>query len=431
MLSPMSFTTSGLRGTSRLGVFLVSFVALAQACLAQAITPEFKEKIIYQASQVIEKRAYVTGVDFSKWPEHLANNREQIDGAADEPEFARALNHALAEFGVSHISLITPKTAERRKTTEQIGIGVTLEPHDDGLRVSRVVEGSAAEEAGIRPDEVIIEINGQRPPTRALVGGDEGSEVTLKVRGEDRAERDLTLKRRKFSTRRVETLTKVGEDAGVMVIPTFATGYSRETVEKLFREASGFKTLVIDLRNNGGGETRNLNHFLGCLLPKDTAIGTNVSRAVADRFAKETGGDAKDAKTIAAWSDRKWRIRENPVDPFLGRVAVLINRGSASASEIAAAALRDHKNAVLVGAATTGKVLVSSYIKITDGWEMKVPLSDYVTSSGIRLEGTRTVPDAEAPSPKRGQPDEAVQIAIRHANEEAEKAAENEPVESK
>lgn len=423
--------------TGHSGRFLLCVLAVIAHALflpapaaAEPLAEQMREKLIYQTSRIIQQRAYVTGVDFSTWPAHLDAHREALNKAGDERAFVAEFNKALAAFGVSHITLVPPRAAERRRTNEQVGIGVSLVPHDDGLRITRVFADSPAAEAKLDTDEIITAINGNSPPDRAELAGDEGSKVALTVRDAGGATRAVELTRRKFSIRRPETLTPLADDAAVLVLPTFATGYSRENIETLFRNAAPLAFLVIDLRGNGGGETRNLSHFLGCLVPKDTAIGVSVSRALANRHAELTGEKTADAVTIAAASDRRWRIRETPVEMFKGEIGVLIDSGSGSAAEIAAAALRDFRSATLAGAPTAGKVLVSSYISISDGWEIKIPMSDYVTAKGVRLEGTPVEPSLRLPSSRRNSDDTAAATLLAELRRVVAARAENTPTQN-
>ena len=90
--------------------------------------------------------------------------------------------------------------------------------------------------------------------------------------------------------------------------------------------------------------------------------------------------------------------RENPLR-FKGKVALLVNRGSASASEIAAAALQESKRAVVIGRKTAGAVLTSQFVSVGDGYSMQIPVGDYKTAKGVRLEGTGVTPEVEVLSP--------------------------------
>ncbi|HTQ11379.1 MAG TPA: S41 family peptidase, partial [Fimbriimonadaceae bacterium] len=97
--------------------------------------------------------------------------------------------------------------------------------------------------------------------------------------------------------------------------------------------------------------------------------------------------------------------------PFTGQIAVLMNRGSASASEIACAALKDWRDAVLVGQKSMGAVLASVYGPLPDGFELQYPVQDYITIKGERLEGHPRVPDLDVASDP-GAPDDVPQKAL-------------------
>ncbi|MBL8759441.1 MAG: hypothetical protein JNK35_13540, partial [Phycisphaerae bacterium] len=142
-------------------------------------------------------------------------------------------------------------------------------------------------------------------------------------------------------------------------------------------------------------------------------IGTQVGKDMSARFAEETGGDPADAVAVAAWTKSKVRVRRNATTPYPGKVAVLINRASASASEIVAAALRELKDAPLVGSQSAGAVLVSTYMPAGDGFQMKVPISEWVTIKGRRLEGNPLIADVRVDSRRRSvADDESAKVAL-------------------
>jgi hypothetical protein len=176
---------------------------------------------------------------------------------------------------------------------------------------------------------------------------------------------------------------------------SFGETYDRKAIEKAFGDAARAETLILDLRGNGGGAVSNLQHFLSLLLPPKTEVGTMVSRRIAKAYADATKGDATNGLEIAKWTDRKFRTGELKLAPFKGKVAVLVSRGSASASEICTAALKEVLNAPIVGGKTAGAVLVSRIIPLPDDLEIKVPMADYYTAKYRRLEGNPLVPDAE------------------------------------
>ena len=136
-----------------------------------------------------------------------------------------------------------------------------------------------------------------------------------------------------------------------------------------------------------------MRHLLGQFLPANTLIGTFVSRGMAREFAAKYPDAVPDPIAIAKSTDKKFRTDARGKPTITARVAVLVNRGTGSASEITSAALREVLAAPLVGSRTAGAVLASSYAKLEGGFGLQYPLSDYVTGKGVRLEKQPMVPD--------------------------------------
>jgi carboxyl-terminal processing protease len=138
--------------------------------------------------------------------------------------------------------------------------------------------------------------------------------------------------------------------------------------------------------------------LLSLLLPVDTNVGVFVSRRTYQDYEKENPEAPKDVFSIAKWAPRKYKTSKQGVEPFKGKIAVLVNRGSASASEICAAALRECAGAPIIGSKSAGAVLASTYARLALDWELQYPVTDYVTIKGVRLEGNPLQPDQEVSS---------------------------------
>lgn len=377
-----------------------------------AIDAKGKQDVLDRLQEIVTKEAFVPGVDFSKWPDFLTKHKDDIDKADTDVAFARVLNNTLRDFGVSHIRFRTPKAAQMRQSGTTSGLGMQVKKTDAGLEVTNVLPQGPAGQVGVEVGDVIKEVEHKPASDPSTIQVDLGKTLEVKVLKKTGETKDLTLENKTFSNRRPETLTWIGDDAAVLKVWTFANGYDRKNIESLMEQATAkAKFLVIDLRSNGGGAVSNLNHFLSLLMPDSTAVGTFVSRRIADDYAKAHTDGVGDPIQIAAWAERKWKTNKRAIEPFSGRIAVLINRGSASASEICSAALKDCRDAVLVGSKSAGAVLASVYGRLPGGFELQYPVQDYVTIKGERLEGHPREPDLVIDRAPNGQ-DDAAQKAI-------------------
>jgi carboxyl-terminal processing protease len=379
--------------------------------------PEAKTEVLESISRRLMSNAFIPGVDFAQLKVFLEKEMAKIDESKTDQEFARALNLALSNFGASHIVVTTPQQAEMRRTNATVGIGISSQETEQGLVIVRVIPGAPADEAGMVPGDVIIEVEGE--PVQGIRGipGPENTQVTVKVRRADGEVKEMTMTRRKFSTKRPEELHWIDEDTARLVVHTFDLSYDRLNVEKLMAEANAkAKNLILDMRDNGGGAVIHLQHLLGLFMNPEQPIGTFISRPMVDDYVKKTGGSATDLAAIGRWSTDKIRpARNRNLTPFKGNVYVLVNQASGSAAEIAAAALQETVGAKVIGAKSAGAVLVSIIVPVGHGFQLQYPINDYVTLRGRRLEGNGVLPDVAAQDSLPRLPtarDESVEAAI-------------------
>ncbi len=364
---------------------------------SQTLTKEQREEILKGISEIVVDRAFAVGVDQSKWPEYVAKHREEIDKAETEVAFAREVNRALREFGLSHLRLRTPRAAQtRRDGPSAVGLGIRAEAESNaGLRVTAVLPNSPGAAAGLEPGDLIVKVDGSPASSMESLNGEENSKAKLDIKKKDGAEKSVEVTRARFSPVVPDGLSWQGPEAAVLRIRSFSRTYQREKIEEMLAEASKAKYLVLDLRSNGGGLASNLHHLLGLLLPPDTAYGTMIGRRTVQQYVEATKKEPNDPVAIAAWAPNKRRTQKGRVEPFQGKIAVLINRGSGSASEMVAAALKELAGAPLIGSRTAGAVLSSTFGRLPHGFEIQYPVSDYVTVRGLRLEGNPLQPDVE------------------------------------
>ncbi len=382
-----------------------------------SLSQEIKDAVLKDVNKVMTESAFVPGADFSKWSEFIKGEQAELDKATNSKEFVGAINAAMQKFGLSHIVLQSPEAAQSRVNKKIVGIGIQIQPEaGKGILIVNVFPGSPADEAGLRPGDMILEHNGKKAETQADLAGEEGQHANLSVSREGKMLK-FDVVRRPYSNVRPETLAWPAKDTAQLRVWSFDLSYDRANVEKLMKEAAGAKNLILDLRSNGGGAVVNMIHLLSLVAPADTPIGTFISRSAVDRYIKETGGKADELSKIAKWYDRPLKtMKPKELEPFKGNIVVLVNGASGSASEITAATLQEMRGASVIGSKSAGAVLVSVMRPISNGYLMQYPITDYVTPLGVRLEGRGVLPLLEVnPNPKFGEKDECLEKAVLHA----------------
>jgi carboxyl-terminal processing protease len=366
------------------------------------VTPEGKQAVLDAVSDILHSYAFVPNVDFNAWNAYIAKESDAIKKATTNAQFGAAVQDALTKFGLSHIYLLTPEAVSAQEHNEAVGIGITVAADPDGLLITRVYDKTPAAKAGLAAGDIILEAEGKKPTMIGAVRGPEGSTVNLKIRHPNGKVDNLKVLRVSYSIYDPPSSKRLDPHSVYVKIPTFHhVGYDPAAVEDLFAKLGNADNLVLDLRNNPGGEIVNLMHLMSLLLPPKTEIGAFIGPIDLTRYKGEHTGPVDLAKVAdEVPEERRLRVAAGRLPFFKGHIAVLINKSSGSASEMAAAALRDHVNATLVGSRTAAAVLVSVIRELPEGFKLQYPIRDYITSGHERLEGKGVEPDIAAKDPR-------------------------------
>lgn len=263
------------------------------------------------------------------------------------------------------------------------GIGIEITLSDGILTVVSPIEGTPAYDAGLQANDKILKIEGKSTKNMSLVEavkllrGPKGTEVTISIYREGwRQLKDVKLVRDVIPIRSVRSHA-LEDNYGYVRISNFQNKTILE-LRKALSELEGskeLKGLVLDLRNNPGG-----------LL--DQAV------KVADEFLD---------KGLIVYTDGRIQEQQmrfeahNNKHPHPYSIVVLVNEGSASASEIVAGALQDHKRALILGAQTFGKGSVQTIIPMEDGSAVRLTTARYYTPSGRSIQAKGIEPDLDVP----------------------------------
>ena len=258
------------------------------------------------------------------------------------------------------------------------GLGIEISVKDGQLMVVSPIEDTPAYNAGIKAGDKIMLIEGESTEGLDVMDavhklrGEPGTKVTISIqRGTIPDYKDYTIQRAviKIETARYNT---IGDDIGYIRINQFM-GDGAEIVEKGLKEfkKDKIKRLIIDLRDNPGGLLDQSVRISDFFLPKGDMVVYTEGRSKSKGI--------------------EFRSENDPI--YKGDIVVLINGGSASASEIVAGALQDHNRAVIVGTQSFGKGSVQTIIPLSDKSALRLTTATYMTPSGKKIHGVGIKPD--------------------------------------
>jgi carboxyl-terminal processing protease len=305
--------------------------------------------------------------------------QDNFDGDIDEAKLVEGANRGLVNaLGDQYTVYMNKKESTQfdDSLTGNIGggIGVELSLRGGLPTVVRVLRDNPAEKVGMAVNDVVTEVNGESMEDKTTteivtyIRGDAGTTVKVIVY-RDGQPKEFTLTREVVNNPSVYGSVENG--VGIMTISRFdeKTGSLARALATEFKTA-GVNSVVLDLRGNGGGYITAAQDVAGIWLDKQVVVTEKKGDKVTDEL--KTGSN-----------------------PILNGVptVVLINSSSASASEIVAGAMRDHKAATLMGEKSFGKGSVQKLVGLSDGTMLKVTVARWYTPSGLNISEKGITPD--------------------------------------
>jgi carboxyl-terminal processing protease len=415
----------------RLLSVLLALCALACLLAPGAGADEARVRVFDDVWELVRERYYDPDLGGVDWPALGERLRPLAASARDDAEFYAVLRRLLASLRDPHTRVFPPGEGADWRVQRFVSVGLSVRELGGELLVVSVAPDSDAEREGVRPGDAVLSVDGE--PAAALVArrvgeqpaatvasarllaasrlfdGPRDSAVNVVFRRDPGGRvRPVRLRRELFS--RVPEL-RVRRSGGVAVAQfnIFTEEIAAGFVRALRGEAKGARALVIDLRDNGGGETESMTDIASTLLPAGTPLG---------RFTGRDGRAVIEPRTrglLLAAADA--------LVTFGGPVVVLTGPRTASAAEVFAASLKESGRARVVGEATCGCVLgIRRRHRLADGGVLDISEMDYRTAGGARLEGAGVRPEEElAPTRqdlRRGR-DRALERAVELAKAEA------------
>ena len=315
--------------------------------------------------------------DWNKWRYRYQNKLKTKEDAYV------AIETMLTSLNDPYTRFLDPK--EFSEETQSIkgslkGIGTQIGLRDGELVIIAPLEDSPAERAGLLADDRILEINGESTKGISIdaaadkIRGEKGTTVTLLIQRKGVPNKIYSVVRDEIEVKSVSCkppfeTTKIPGDIQYIRLSSFISKNAAGEIESILNNSSGMKGFIIDLRSNPGGLLTNAIYISDMLLRGGVIVST------VDRDSYKTTTRA-----------RMQQVTDKPI-------VVLINKGSASASEILSGALKDNHRATIVGEQSFGKGLVQEINKLPDAAGMNITIQRYLTPSGSDIHKKGITPD--------------------------------------
>lgn len=364
------------KGVSKVTLAIVVIVMLVVGYVLGTRNDELAQYVPFLGSATSEE------LDLSSVQSTYNSLKDKFDGKLDKDKLVEGANKGLVEAaGDPYTTYFDAEEARAFSSDLEgtfSGIGAELGKREDKLTIITTLDDSPAKKSGLQANDVIARVNEEDATGWSVekavskIRGEKGTTVKLTVVRGDSDVKDFTVTRDQITDESVKTEIKDG--IGVMRISRFG---DTDTVALARKAAQDFKDrnvkgIVVDLRGNGGGYLQASVDIASLWLDGDVV----VSERQGDEVIEEL------------------RAGSNPILNGIPTV-VLIDGGSASASEILAGALKDNDAATLVGTKTYGKGSVQQIINLAGGAQLKVTIAKWFTPAGKNIDKEGISPDEE------------------------------------
>jgi len=342
------------------------------------------------------------GVD---WSAMRTKYRPEAVAATDDTALYLVLNRLCAELKESHLAAIAPRRVHEFRTEHRASVGFRMQWLEARRVVTGVVPGSPAAIAGVKTGWLVVARNGA-----ALTDKDDylpklGQPVSYEFLDAENQLHLLTLEPQLINFAQLESRELPG--GGRYLRFDEFNRHSLHWLSEQIKAKTAQPGVVIDLRNNPGGNLLVLDVALAEFFPRKIAAGRLIKR----------NGHGRENESFS-WSSAR----------YAGRVMILTDNSTGSAAEIFSHVLQQYRRATIVGRRTAGAVIVSRNYDLPGGGQLQVPVCDYIGLDGQRLEGRGVTPDMAVAAPTladlRAHHDPDLETAQRVLQQAAARTAE-------
>lgn len=329
-------------------------------------------------------------------------NSEYIGELDEEKMIETALKGYVAGIGDKYTEYLTENDLEELMVSvngNYVGIGIYMTQNEDGeILVLLPIEGSPAEKANLQTGDIIKKVNGveckglELEEVSNMVKGEEGTAVKLEILREETTF-TVEVERRTVEIKYIDSKV-IGENIGYIQMSGFEEGCTAKFKEELNKlKSQNIESLIIDLRDNGGGLVTETISMSEIFVPMGNVILRTYDKSHNETVTKST----------------------NPVTEKM-EIVVLVNEESASATEIFAGAIQDNKVGTIIGTTTFGKGIMQEVQPLAIGGAIKMTVEEFKTPNGNKIHEVGIIPDIEIENEKKNiieeSEDKQLQAAI-------------------
>ena len=346
-------------------------ISLAGVPAAQRGRAESNVRVFERVWSLVADHHYDATLHGVDWPAAGRRYGAEAAAAGDDRALYATLNALVGLLHDSHTEAYSPQEARERRTERGVRVGISWRRVEGRPVVDEVRPGSPAEQAGVKVGWILVARNGMPAGSHEDLKLPDGEPLVFDFLDEGDRPVRVSVQRRPISIAARQVVRELDGGFVYLRFDEF-NGKGMHWLSGELKKHAAAPGAVIDLRRNPGGVVYSLEFGVGEFFDHAVELGTDISR--------DGGRDGTNSWQFASAQ-------------FRGKVAVLVDRMTASSGEIFSAVLQEHGRAIIVGRRTAGAVQASSYYSLPDGGELQLSLTDYVTPHGRRLEGAGVTPD--------------------------------------
>ncbi len=393
----------------------------ANSSMPFQLSPRDRHAILENVLAALRKRFYSPEKLNGDWQAAVERHRSLIENVGSPDAFEKAMSDLLAELHTSHLGFFH-SSARRASSRAALSATYLVDETPYGKRwiFQDVHAGGAAAIAGIEPGDILLSVDGLEitPPEHPVFAMGKQTEVEFIDRSDQRRTVSVEVARPKgkklhFIEPTLVEARQLENGLGYLKIAMFPGMIGVDVANEISRAVEKLGTvnsLIIDLRGNTGGGIGALR-VMSLLTPDRVPVGFALDRRRVTRNLETERQGFRRFSRIPASTKALWRLAlqfgpammtKKPIvlqteglgkKPFHGRVALLVNRHTASAAEMIVAFARENQLATIVGENTAGRLLSATSVKVGNGFRLAMPTGAYYKWNGSVLEGTPMEPD--------------------------------------